>query len=267
MKEYRFDDLVDIMAELRSEKGCAWDREQTHESLKKYLIEETYEAIDEINKGDLNGLCEELGDVLLQIVFHAQIEAEQGNFNINDVISGICRKLIARHVHVFGDEKAATAEDVETIWKKQKAKEKGEMTCSDTLNAVPHSLPALMRSLKVQKKAAEVGFDWEDVNGPMQKVLEEFDELKDAYYQKDMEKISEELGDLLFSVVNVSRFLGVDPEASLTDSVNKFINRIEWMEQRCSSSCRNLADMSFSEMDAIWEESKTYKFTKNKNNN
>lgn len=267
MPTYGFNDLVNIMAVLRSDKGCPWDREQTHESLKKYLIEETYEVIDEIDKCDVKGLCEELGDLMLQIVFHAQIEAEKNNFAIDDVISGICHKLISRHTHVFGDQHAETPKDVETIWRQQKVKEHNTKSYTEVLESIPHSLPALMRSFKVQKKASEVGFDWEDVSGPMAKVLEELDELKNAYNENNTEKIMEELGDLLFTVVNVSRFVGADPEIALGRTVEKFIKRFKYLEDKCRSSCRNLEDVSLSEMDSIWEEAKHINFEKNENNN
>lgn len=258
-KKYGFSDLVEIMAKLRSENGCPWDREQTHESIKGCLIEETYEVVEEINTSDTDGLCEELGDLMLQIVFHAQIEAEKGTFDINDVISGICRKLIHRHPHVFGNETANTADEVVDLWHRNKIKEKGLKSYSEQLDSVPRELPALMRSLKVQEKAARVGFDWKDASGPMCKVQEEFEELKRAYNEGNMEKITEEVGDLLFATVNVSRFLGVQPEFALTETIEKFIRRFKYIEDKCRISGKALEHMTLEEMDRLWDEAKTGK--------
>lgn len=258
-EKYGFNDLVEIMAVLRSENGCPWDREQTHDSIKNCLIEETYEVVEEINKGGIDGLCEELGDLMLQIVFHAQIEQEKGTFDINDVISGICRKLINRHPHVFGGESANTADEAVDLWYRNKKKEKGLKSYSEQLESVPHALPALMRSLKVQEKAAQAGFDWQDVDGPMHKVQEEFEELKKAYNEGNTGKITEETGDLLFAVVNVSRFLGVQPEFALTETIEKFIRRFKYIEDKCRISGKGLKDMTLEEMDRLWDEAKAEK--------
>jgi len=214
-EKYTFDDLVEIMKILRSENGCPWDRVQNHESLKKYLIEETYEVLEVIDLNDKKRLCEELGDLLLQIVFHAQIASEDNEFDINDVITGICRKMVQRHTHVFGTDKADTAEEVLANWEEIKKKEKGMESQTEVLKSVPSNLPALMRSYKVQQKASQVGFDWKDIDSVFEKVYEEINELRDVYKSKDVERINDELGDVLFSIVNLSRFLKVQPELAL----------------------------------------------------
>lgn len=242
---------------LRSENGCPWDREQNHESLKKYLIEETYEVLEVIDLNDKKRLCEELGDLLLQIVFHAQIASEDNEFDINDVITGICRKMVQRHTHVFGTDKADTAEEVLANWEEIKKKEKGMESQTEVLKSVPSNLPALMRSYKVQQKASQVGFDWKDIDSVFEKVYEEINELRDVYKSKDVERINDELGDVLFSIVNLSRFLKVQPELALMGSVNKFIERFEFIEKEAAKSGRTLSEMSLDEMDELWNKAKT----------
>ncbi|WP_010246292.1 nucleoside triphosphate pyrophosphohydrolase [Acetivibrio cellulolyticus] len=256
--KYTFSDLVDIMKLLRSENGCPWDREQTHESIKKYLIEETYEVLEVIDLNDKKRLNEELGDLLLQVVFHAQIAQEEGNFTIEDVITGICRKMVLRHTHVFGEAKAETADDVLVNWEEIKKKEKGIESQTGVLKDVPSNLPALMRSYKVQQKASQVGFDWDNVEDVLKKVDEEIDELKDVYKSKDVERINDELGDVLFSIVNLSRFLKVQPELALTGSINKFIKRFEYIETESKKEGKSLQDMSLEEMDELWNKSKIH---------
>ncbi|ADU73339.1 tetrapyrrole methylase family protein/MazG family protein [Acetivibrio thermocellus AD2] len=256
-EKYTFDDLVEIMKILRSENGCPWDREQNHESLKKYLIEETYEVLEVIDLNDKKRLCEELGDLLLQIVFHAQIASEDNEFDINDVITGICRKMVQRHTHVFGTDKADTAEEVLANWEEIKKKEKGMESQTEVLKSVPSNLPALMRSYKVQQKASQVGFDWKDIDSVFEKVYEEINELRDVYKSKDVERINDELGDVLFSIVNLSRFLKVQPELALMGSVNKFIERFEFIEKEAAKSGRTLSEMSLDEMDELWNKAKT----------
>jgi tetrapyrrole methylase family protein/MazG family protein len=256
--KYTFSDLLDIMKLLRSENGCPWDREQTHESLKKYLIEETYEVLEAIDLNDKKKVCEELGDLLLQIVFHAQIAKEEETFSIDDVITGICRKMVLRHTHVFGDAKADTADDVVVNWEEIKKKEKGIETQTGVLKDVPSNLPALMRSYKVQQKASQVGFDWDNVDDVFKKVDEEIVELKDVYKSKDVERITDEIGDVLFSIVNLSRFLKVQPELALTGSTNKFIKRFEFIERESKKEGKNLEDMSLEEMDELWNKSKIH---------
>lgn len=258
MKKERYDynDLLEIMSLLRAPNGCPWDREQDHKSLKRYLIEEAYEVLEAIDEESPTKLCDELGDLLLQVVFHAQIAKENGQFDFSDVIHGVSAKMVNRHRHVFGGEEAETSDDVMTIWEKIKKEEKGQKTQTQVLNGVPSNLPALMRSFKVQQKAAQVGFDWDDINDAMLKVKEEFKELEEAYKNENRANIEEELGDLLFAVVNVSRFLKVQPELALTATVNKFIRRFEFVEKSAAKQGKQLADMSLAEMDAFWDESK-----------
>lgn len=258
-EKYTFADLLEIMKLLRSEDGCPWDREQNHESLRKYLIEETYEVLEVIDLNDKKRLCEELGDLLLQIVFHAQIAGEENEFDMDDVITGICRKMILRHTHVFGTDKADTSDEVLTNWEEIKKKEKGMKSQTEVLKDVPSNLPALMRSYKVQQKASQVGFDWDNADGVFEKIHEEIEELKDVYKSKDVARINDELGDVLFSIVNLSRFLKVQPELSLTGSTNKFIRRFEFVEKEAEKSGKNLAEMSLDEMDELWNRAKTKK--------
>jgi tetrapyrrole methylase family protein/MazG family protein len=258
MKKERYDynDLLKIMTMLRAPNGCPWDREQNHKSLKRYLIEEAYEVLEAIDEESPPKLCDELGDLLLQVVFHSQIAKENGQFDFGDVVHGVSAKMINRHRHVFGDEEAETSDDVMTIWEKVKKEEKGLKTQTQVLKEVPGNLPALMRSFKVQQKAAQVGFDWDDIKDAMLKIKEEFGELEQAYKDKNEANIEEELGDLLFAVVNVSRFLKVQPELALTATVNKFIRRFEFVERSATEQGKQLTDMSLSEMDAFWDESK-----------
>lgn len=257
-ERYSFEDLQEIMALLRSETGCPWDREQTHESLKKYLIEETYEVLEAIDLRNKDKIAEELGDVLLQVVFHAQIARECGQFDMEDVISGICRKLVSRHTHVFGDATADTPDQVVSNWEQIKKQEKGLKSHAGVLKDVPANLPALMRSYKVQQKAAQVGFDWEDIEDVIAKVDEEIQELKDVYKSKNVERITDEMGDVFFALVNLARFLKVQPELALTGTINKFIRRFEYIEQESAKAGRKLEEMSLAEMDVLWNEAKKH---------
>lgn len=254
--KYTMQDLLDIMTKLRAPDGCPWDREQDHKSLKRYLIEEAYEVFEAIDEESPNKLCDELGDLLLQVVFHAQIAKENGQFDFDDVANGVSAKMINRHRHVFGEEEAETADDVMSIWEKVKKEEKGLKTQTQVLKEVPGNLPALMRSFKVQQKAAQVGFDWDDVRDAMVKVKEETEELEQAYKDGEIAHIEEELGDLLFAVVNVSRFLKVQPELALTATVNKFIRRFDYVESTALKQGKQLSDMSLKDMDALWDEAK-----------
>ena len=254
--KYDFKDLLDIMALLRSE--CPWDREQTHDSLKRYIIEETYEVLEQIDKKDSVKLCDELGDLLLQVVFHAQISRENGEFEMSDVITGICRKLISRHTHVFGEVKADTPERVLENWEEIKKKEKGIESHTGVLKDVPSNLPALIRSFKVQQKAARIGFDWDKTEDVMAKVDEEIQELKDVYKSNNMERITDEMGDALFALVNLSRFLKVQPELALTGTTNKFIKRFEYIESESLKNGRKMEEMNLEEMDELWNEAKRH---------
>jgi tetrapyrrole methylase family protein/MazG family protein len=256
--KYELTDLQEIMVLLRSEEGCPWDREQTHESLKRYLIEETYEVLEAIDLKDNKKICEELGDLLLQIVFHAQIASENGAFNMEDIITGICRKMILRHTHVFGKDKANTPDEVIENWENIKKKEKGINDHTSVLKDVPAILPSLMRSYKVQQKAAQVGFDWDNIEDVIKKVNEEIQELKDVYKSKNVERITDEMGDVFFALVNLARFLKVQPEIALTGTINKFINRFEYMEKESNILGKKLEDMNLAEMDKLWEEAKIH---------
>jgi tetrapyrrole methylase family protein/MazG family protein len=256
--KYEFDDLKEIMVLLRSKDGCPWDREQTHESLKRYLIEETYEVLEAIDLKDNSKICEELGDLLLQIVFHAQIASENRAFNMEDIITGICRKMVLRHTHVFGKDKANSPDEVIENWEKIKKKEKGITDHTSVLKDVPANLPSLMRSYKVQQKAAQVGFDWDNIEDVINKVNEEIQELKDVYKSKNVERITDETGDVFFALVNLARFLKVQPELALTGTINKFIKRFEYMEKESNILGKKLQDMNLAEMDKLWEKAKIH---------
>ncbi|HHV78572.1 MAG TPA: nucleoside triphosphate pyrophosphohydrolase [Firmicutes bacterium] len=248
--------LVSTVATLRGEGGCPWDRAQTHESLRPYVIEEGYEVIAAIDSGDANKLREELGDLLLQVVLHAQISAEEGAFNIYDVIGELNRKMIRRHPHVFGRAHAKTAEEVLLRWdalKKAEAVSEGEKM--SVLGKLPSYLPALMQALKIQQAASRMGFDWENVDGPFQKIFEEANELKAAAAQGG-QNVEAEAGDLLFSVVNYCRFLNVDPELALKSAVKRFVRRFELMDELARKRGSDLSSMSLEQLDALWEESK-----------
>lgn len=248
------DRLVHIMAELRSEHGCPWDREQDHASLKKYLIEESYEVVEAIESLDMYSLCEELGDLLLQIVFHARIAEENGHFKFDDVVRGICEKMIHRHPHVFGSTEVKDSEEVLVNWERLKRDEKeAGRSC---LAGVPKSLPALQRADQVQAKAARVGFDWPDHRGALAKVAEELDELKEALMTEDRGRGMDELGDLLFACVNVARLGGVDAEEALRRTIDRFSSRFEYIEQKARECDTELGQISLEVMDRWWEEAK-----------
>lgn len=252
-----FQDLLDIIETLRNPGGCPWDREQTHESLKSALLEECYEVIDAIENEDEDALIEELGDVLLQVVFHASIGKEDGYFDIMDVIGGISNKMINRHPHVFGNEKANTSEQVLVNWDEIKKEEKGIKTLTEEMQNIAKYLPATTRAYKVQKKAKKVGFDWDDVNCAMDKVKEELNEIKEVYNCEDKSIIEGEVGDLLFACINVARFLEVDGELALDKTIKKFIKRFSYIENEAIKNNKNLKDMTLEEMDKLWEEAKT----------
>lgn len=252
-----FQDLLDIIETLRNPGGCPWDREQTHESLKSALLEECYEVIDAIENEDEDALIEELGDILLQVVFHASIGKEDGYFDIMDVIGGISNKMINRHPHVFGNEEANTSEQVLVNWDEIKKEEKGIKTLTEEMQNIAKSLPATTRAYKVQKKAKKVGFDWDDVNCAMDKVKEELNEIKEVYNCEDKSIIEGEVGDLLFACINVARFLEVDGELALDKTIKKFIKRFSYIENEAIKNNKNLKDITLEEMDKLWEEAKT----------
>lgn len=253
---YDFKDFTDIMGTLRGEDGCPWDKEQTHESLKRYLIEECYEVLEAIDANDEDMMIEELGDVLLQVVFHAQIGKEEGYFDITDVIKAVSTKMIERHPHIFGNVKADTSEEVLANWDEIKKKEKGFESFTEELRHIPKNLPALMRAEKVQAKAKNTGFDWDKVEDALNKVLEEYEEVKDVYKGENRARILEELGDLIFASVNVCRFLDIEPENALNYTIDKFINRFEYIEKTAQGKGLKLTDMTLEQMDALWEEAK-----------
>lgn len=250
----KFKKLLEIVETLRSERGCPWDRLQTHDSLKRYLLEEVYELIEAIEKGDFKGVKEELGDLLLQIVFHSQIANEKGKFDINDVMETVIRKMINRHPHVFGDLDFKTAKEVINQWEDRK-KEEGKLTGS-ILEGIPITLPALLRAYKIQSRVSKIGFDWDNVEGVFHKIEEELKELKDAVKSGQKDKIEEEVGDILFSIVNLSRFLRIDPETSLRKTNRKFEERFKKLEKLAIEKGKVLKDMTLLEMDILWEEIK-----------
>ena len=257
--KYNIEDLLAIMRILRAPGGCPWDAEQNHETIKKNLIEETYEVIEAVNKQDTELLKEELGDVLLQVVFHAAMEEEKGVFDFTDVADGICKKLIERHPHVFGETVISGVDDVLTNWDSIKRKTKGQKTTTQSMLSVPRELPALMRATKLQKKAADVGFDWSDVSGALDKLQEEIDELRQAVENRDSENMSEELGDVLFSAVNVSRFIKTDAEEALTAASDKFLARFTTVEKLAGERNIDMKSSTLEELDKLWDEAKTLK--------
>lgn len=253
---YTVEDLLAIMERLRSPGGCPWDREQNHESIATDFLEETHEALEAIRQQDTAGLCEELGDVLLQVVFHSRIEEEKGGFAFADVVDGICKKLVVRHPHVFGEMTVDGTGQVLQNWDAIKRQTKGGKTQAELLDGVPRSLPALMRAAKVQNRAKRVGFDWPEIAGALGALESETEEFKEALASENPAAIEEELGDLLFSAVNVSRFLHVDAEQALTASTDKFIRRFARVEELAKNRGIDLAAASLDEMDALWDEAK-----------
>ncbi|MGL4799450.1 MAG: nucleoside triphosphate pyrophosphohydrolase [Cellulosilyticaceae bacterium] len=256
MKQYNYEDLVHIIETLRSENGCAWDREQTHKSMVPYLVEESYEVIEAINQGDKPNLKEELGDLLLQVLMHAQIAKENDDFTLDDVVHGIAEKLVYRHPHVFGEEALDTSEEVLKRWEELKAKEKNQQTVTESMEHVAKALPALMRAYKIQKKAAQVGFMWDAYEPIVDKVLEELEEVKNEVKSGDKDKLNKEIGDLLFSVVNLSYFFEINPEFALTNTTEKFINRFRYIENSAFAENKQLSQMTLEEMDSLWNKCK-----------
>lgn len=250
-ERYGMKDLENIVSILRAPGGCPWDMEQTHASLRRGLLEESCEVIEAINEESPGHLKEELGDVLLQVVFHADIEKDAGRFDLEDVADGICKKLIFRHPHVFGDVTVSGTDEVLSNWEDLKREEKSRQTYTDTLNAVAKSLPALWRAEKVQKKAKKAGFDWPDAQGAVDKLSEELSELREAMAQGT--NVEEELGDLLFAAVNVSRFVHADPEETLNAATEKFISRFAKVEELAKAQGQDMAQMSLTELDKLWE--------------
>lgn len=253
---YDINDFLRLVTVLRSPGGCPWDRKQTHESIKKNFIEETYEVVEAINKADAEGLKEELGDVLLQVAMHSEMESEKGSFDFNDVVNDICKKLVVRHPHVFGDAAAQSSDEALQNWDQVKLKTKGMKKQGEAMIKVPREFPALMRAQKVQEKAAKAGFDWDDINGAVDKLHEEIDELETALAAGVGKDIEEEFVDVLFSCVNVSRFIGADSEEALTASTDKFIKRYLLVEKLAADEGLDMKTASIEELDKLWNKAK-----------
>lgn len=247
----RLKDLVELLR-----RDCPWDRKQTHDSLRRAMIEEAYEACEAIQKNDVDNLREELGDVLLQVVFHAVLAEEEKIFDFSDVINGICDKMIARHPHIFEQEDIKSVDTVLEKWENIKQLEQADKSWTQQLNEIPGLFPALIRAFKLQAKAAKAGFDWPDVEGAIEKLDEEKTELLEAVEKADRSNIEEELGDLLFSIVNVARFLDVEPEEALNKSNRKFIKRFEKVENSAKSCGKELEDCTLDELDIFWHNAK-----------
>lgn len=258
MKRPEIERLTALMERLRGPEGCPWDKEQTLESLVPFMIEEAYEVISAIDSGSPADIKEELGDLLFQIVFIAGICNEEGRFGLADVIDGTIEKMVRRHPHVFGDAKADTSDEVLRNWAEIKKEEKKEeLKSGGYLSGIPDVMPALLRAHKVSQKAAKVGFDWQDTEEVLTKLDEETAEFKEAIRKKDAEGVEEELGDMLFTIVNVSRFLSVNPEDALRKTIGKFINRFHHIEKRVTDLGGDLATTSTSEMERLWAEAKS----------
>lgn len=264
MTKHTFQDLIDVMAKLRSPGGCKWDLEQTNKTLRPYIIEEAYEVIEAIDDGSMNKLREELGDLLLQIVFHSQLTKEEGAFDITDVIHEVTEKMIRRHPHVFGDLNVVSSREVIENWEKIKSKEKQHAKRDSHIN-FPKGMPALALAQKIQGQAARVGFDWPDVGGALEKVIEELEEFFDAWHKGDTIEREKEFGDILFAIVNLARFLDIEAEAALASTNRKFVERFRFIEKRVAERGMNFDELTLEEMDRIWDEAKE-NFKKKKEN-
>lgn len=253
-----FYDLIHTIEMLRGEDGCSWDREQTHESIKNSLLEEAYEVVEAIEDENIDGLIEELGDVLLQVVFHSVIGKEDGYFNVSDVIETITNKMIYRHPHVFKNKTDATSDEVLDSWDELKKKEKNYETLAEEINGIAKTLPSLTKAHKVQKKVSKVGFDFENINEAIKKIEEEIREVLDVYKDNNREKIIDEMGDLLFACVNLSRLLNVDEEEALNKSTKKFIKRFKFIEDNILKQGKDFNNVTLDEMNTLWEDSKKY---------
>ena len=257
-RRYDWEDFLRIMRLLRSPGGCPWDAEQTHQSIRRNFLEETYEALDALDRDDPVDMCEELGDVLMQVVFHATIEEERGRFTMADVVDGVAQKMVYRHPHVFGTVHVDNSDQVLVNWEKLKRTEKGQASTADAIEAVPHTLPALWRAEKVQKKAAKAGFDWDDPLRALDKLEEEVRELRAAMESgkapEDPHGLREELGDVLFMAAKIGQMTGTDPEDALHRSCDKFDSRFRFVEE---SADNPLSDCGEAELLALWREAKT----------
>jgi tetrapyrrole methylase family protein / MazG family protein len=261
-KQVDIQKLVELVETLRSESGCPWDREQTRETLKPMLIEEAYEVLEALDNEDSSELKEELGDLLFQVVFHAQIANERNEFHLGDVIDRLHEKMIRRHPHIFGDADMQTPQDILKNWEDIKAAERGvKSTLSpesekSLLDGIPQNLPALYKANQMTAKASRVGFDWPDLEGILAKIDEETDELRLAHASLDTQAMADEVGDLLFVAVNAARFIGIDPDSALRRSNRKFERRFRYVESRIKKQGRRMQDATLQEMDALWEEAK-----------
>jgi tetrapyrrole methylase family protein/MazG family protein len=256
-KQYTFDDLVGIMSRLRGPGGCPWDRKQNHRTLLPYLLEETYEVIDSVDRRNMPALREELGDLLLQVIFHAQLASERKRFTIEDVVDRICQKLVARHPHVFSRRRRLPVGQVLGNWEKIKLAEPnstGEKR--GVLDGVPRTLPALLRAYRIQEKTSRFGFDWDDPRGVLDKIDEEVGELRRSLRRRRKDEIAHELGDLFFALVNLARHLGIDPETALSRTNRRFIRRFRYIEKHLPKTGKRLGDASLAEMDRLWEKAK-----------
>lgn len=251
-----FEKLLSLMDTLRSEKGCPWDRAQTRQSLKPYLVEEAYEVLEAIDRGKPDQIKEELGDLLFQVIFHARISQELGEFDIEDILKTVFQKMVRRHPHIFGQEKATTPREVLIQWEAIKRKETGEPSGRSALEGVPSLLPALLRAYRIQEKASRVGFDWEESGPVLEKVREEWREFDRTLKEGNKELQDWELGDLLFSLVNLARFLELHPEEALRRANERFIQRFDHIERRLAEQGKAPQEASLDEMDALWEEAK-----------
>lgn len=260
VRNRQFSRLKEIVTQLRSPDGCPWDRAQTHRSIRANLIEETYEVLETIDDDDPVAMCEELGDLLMQIMLHAEMEAEMGTFNIDDVVATLNEKLIRRHPHVFGDVEAGDATEALQLWQKIKAEErqeKSDQQPASILDGIPRELPSIMKALELQKRAAKVGFDWEELADVFTKLAEECAELQDVAYDPELqERQMEELGDALFALINVARFMNIDPDAALAQANRKFLRRFSYIEQKLRLKGRDFEHTNLIEMEAWWQEAK-----------
>ena len=254
-----FVQLIETVAKLRGPGGCPWDREQTHESLKRYAIEETYEVVEAIESGDPKKLEDELGDLLLQVLLHAQMASEEGQFDMGDVCRVLREKLQRRHPHVFADVEVSGVDEVLANWEQIKGGEPGYDQRKSVLDGVPKSLPALMRAADLSKKAAKTGFDWPDVGAIVDKLKEETREVEEALARDNKEELESEIGDLLFTTVNIARFKGIDPEEALRRMLERFSQRFRLIECRARESGRGIEEMTLEEMDRVWDEAKNGK--------
>ncbi len=256
LKKDRFQELVDIMAALRGPEGCPWDKEQTRDSLKPFLVEETYEVLEAIDEDSPRKIKEELGDLLFQIIFHSRVAEEKGEFNIDDVLDAISEKMIRRHPHVFGEKTEKTSAQVLADWEQLKKAEKGNAERKSILEGVPKEMPALTRAHRLQERAARVGFEWDRIDDVFAKLDEELGEFRDTLSTKDPSRMEDELGDVFFVLVNISRYIGVNPEDALRKTISKFISRFQYIEESAKTTGRELSEMTLEEMDNLWDEAK-----------